>query len=180
MANDGRASDAPRRLASDGATIRDAQVEDLGAIVDIYNATIPARTSTADTAPVTVAQREAWFVAHSPQRRPLWVFQEGAEVIAWLSLSDFYGRPAYLATAEVGIYVREDQRGRGLARRLLEQAVEQAPALGLTNLLAVVFAHNQPSVGLFRACGFEQWGRLPRVGRFDDDLVDVLLLGRSV
>jgi L-amino acid N-acyltransferase YncA len=160
--------------------IRDALASDLPAIVEIYNATIPARESTADTEPVTVAQRGAWFIAHHPDRRPLWVWEEGGEVIAWLSFKDFYGRPAYAATAELGVYVRADQRGRGHGRRLLDRAVERSPGLGLSTLLAVVFAHNRASTGLFAAAGFVRWGELPGVARLDDRPVDVLILGRRV
>ena len=59
--------------------IRDATLADLPAIVAIYNATIPDRMSTADTAPVTVESRVPWFRGHTPEHRPLWVVErEGA------------------------------------------------------------------------------------------------------
>jgi L-amino acid N-acyltransferase YncA len=160
--------------------IRDALASDLPAIVEIYNATIPAHESTADTEPVTVTQRGAWFIAHHPDRRPLWVWEEGGAVVAWLSFKDFYGRPAYAATAELGVYVRADRRGDGLGRRMLNRAIERAPALGLSTLLAVVFAHNRASTALFAGAGFDRWGELPGVARLDDRPADVLILGRRV
>jgi L-amino acid N-acyltransferase YncA len=162
------------------AVIRDALVEDLAAVVEIYNATIPARESTADLEPVTVSQREAWFLTHTPERRPLWVLEQGGEVTAWLSFRDFYGRPAYAATAELAVYVRADRRGQGLGRHLLERALQRAPALGMTTLLAFVFAHNTASVALFRAVGFAPWGTLPAVARLGDLVADLLILGRRV
>ena len=76
--------------------IRIAQPADLPEIVSIYNASIPGRMATADTEPVTVAAREAWFREFDPARRPLWVLTDittGA-VLGWLSLRSFYGRPA--------------------------------------------------------------------------------------
>jgi len=51
--------------------IRHAMAADLPAIVAIYNASIPGRMATADTQPVTVAQREEWFRAFDPDSRPL-------------------------------------------------------------------------------------------------------------
>jgi L-amino acid N-acyltransferase YncA len=158
--------------------IRDALAEDLPAIVDIYNATIPARESTADLEPVTISQRGAWFIAHSPERRPLWVLDEDGEIVAWLSFRDFYGRPAYAATAEVGVYVRADRRRLGLGARLLQEAIRRGPSLGLSTLLALIFAHNSASVALFTEVGFVPWGRLPRVARLDTRLADLLILGR--
>ena len=56
--------------------IRDALPEDLEAIVRIYNETVPSRESTADLEPVTVRQRGAWYIAHTPERRPLWVAED--------------------------------------------------------------------------------------------------------
>lgn len=53
--------------------LRDAVEADLPAIVAIYNATIAGRVVTADLEPVSIESRLAWFRAHNPERRPLWV-----------------------------------------------------------------------------------------------------------
>src|SRR5947207_12072256 len=67
-------------------TIRDATEADLHRIVAIYNESIPARMSTADTSPVTPEARKKWFSEHSPERRPLWVAEDTPEhIIGWLS-----------------------------------------------------------------------------------------------
>ena len=122
---------------------RDATLDDLPGIVAIYNSTVPSRLVTADLEPVTVESRLAWFHAHGPKARPLWVVEENGEVIAWLSFSDFYGRPAYLRTAEVSIYLAESARGKGLGKQLLQVALERAPALGIDTLLGFIFGHNE-------------------------------------
>ncbi len=161
--------------------IRDALSDDLPAIVQIYNSTVPGRESTADLEPVTVHQRGAWFIAHTPDRRPLWVAEDDrGATLGWCSLRDFYGRPAYAATAEIGIYVDADARRRGVGRTLLRTAIERGPALGLSTLIAVVFSHNAASVGLFEGMDFERWGSLPGVARLDDRTADVLILGRPL
>ena len=161
--------------------VRDATTEDLPAIVEIYNTNVPTRVSVADTEPVAVGDREAWFREHDPSRRPLWVMEDGGGIVAWLSLGDFYdGRPAYHATAEVGVYVSPDRRGEGLARRLVERAVGRAPELGIKTLTAGIFAHNGASVALFRGFGFETWARFPRVAELDGVERDLLVLGLRV
>ena len=121
--------------------MRDATLEDLAGIVDIYNSTIPGRIVSADTEPVSVEQRLPWFHEHDPARRPIWVAEANGEVVSWLSLSDFYdGRPAYNGTAEIGIYVREDHRGEGIGGRMLQEVIGRAPALGIKTLTAGAFA----------------------------------------
>jgi phosphinothricin acetyltransferase len=160
--------------------IREAQRADLPAIVAIYNETIPGRESTADLEPVSVEQRRPWFERHSSDRRPLWVLEDGGEIVAWLSLEDYKDRAAYGASAEIGLYVAEAHRRAGYGRALLANAVAAAPGLGIRALLAVVFAHNAASVALFESFGFERWGLLPAVTRLDDRDADVLILGRHI
>ncbi|SAL54034.1 GNAT family N-acetyltransferase [Caballeronia telluris] len=161
-------------------TYRDATLDDLPAIVAIYNSTVPSRQVTADLDPVTVESRVAWFHAHGPHARPLWVVEEGGEIVAWLSFSDFYGRPAYSRTAEVSIYLDESARGKGLGKKLLQAALEKAPELQIDTVLGFVFGHNVPSVKLFQAFGFEAWGTLPRVAALDGVERDLVILGRRL
>jgi L-amino acid N-acyltransferase YncA len=162
-------------------TIRHARPSDIERVVAIYNQTVPQRMATADLEPVTVAHRRAWFHERDPKRRPLWVAQDDdGRVLAWLSVNDFYGRAAYAATAEVGVYVAEEARGQGLGSQLLKHAIECAPTLGLTTLLAFIFAHNRPSIALFERHDFTLWGQLPGVARLDENEVDLTILGRRV
>ena len=159
--------------------IRLATDTDLARVVAIYNASVPGRLATADTEPVTVEARRAWFEKHGP-RRPIWVDEREGQVVGWASLSDFYGRPAYAATAELSIYVAPEAQRRGVARALVAHAVAAAPALGLTTLLGFVFGHNAPSLALLGAFGFARWGHLPRVAALDGVERDLDILGLRV
>jgi L-amino acid N-acyltransferase YncA len=158
--------------------IRDVVAEDLPAIVEIYNSTILSRVVSADTEPVSVEQKLPWFDEHEHSRRPIWVMDNGGEVVGWLSLSDFYdGRPAYHATAEIGVYVREDHRGKGVGRRLVEEAISRGPDLGLKTLTAGAFGHNEASVGLFESMGFRKWAHFPDVAELDGVERDLIVMG---
>src|SRR3954449_4018894 len=70
---------------------RDATEADLRAIVDIYNQSIPAGWSTADTKPVTVPDRLEWFRKFDPAKRPIWAAEADGSVVAVAYLSSFYG-----------------------------------------------------------------------------------------
>ncbi|GIZ54137.1 GNAT family N-acetyltransferase [Noviherbaspirillum aridicola] len=161
-------------------THRLARFEDLPAIVAIYNSTVPSREVTADTEPVSVESRHAWFAEHTPERRPLWVAEKDGEVVGWLSYSNFYGRPAYNGTAELSIYIRDDQRGKGLGRYFLEQSIAFAPSIGIHTLLGFIFGHNKPSLGLFYKFGFERWAHMPRVATLDGIERDLDILGKRI
>ncbi|MCK9857952.1 GNAT family N-acetyltransferase [Paenibacillus sp. ATY16] len=161
-------------------TIRDAGVEDLPRIVEIYNSTIASRQVTADLEPVSVESRMRWYDEHSPDFRPLWVLEEDGKMIAWLSFQSFYGRPAYNATAEISIYIDQEYRARGIGSFLIQKALEASPGLGLRTLLGFVFGHNEPSLALLRKFGFEEWANLPKVAELDGVERDLIIVGRKI
>ena len=160
--------------------VRDARLDDLPAIVAIYNSIVPGRMVTADLEPVTVASREPWFQQHDPARRPIWVVEDAGTVVAWLSFDTFYARAAYDGTVMLALYVAESRRRSGLGRLLLARAVEQAPALGLRVLLGYIFGHNVPSLRLFETFGFARWAHLPEIARLDGVDRDLIIVGRRV
>lgn len=157
--------------------VADATLDDLEAIVQIYNETIAGRMVTADLEPVSVDSRLAWFRAHSADLRPLWVMKDEGEVIAWLSFQSFYGRPAYNATAEISIYISAAYRSKGVGSFLLKKAIERCPQLAIDNIVGFVFAHNAPSLALLKKFGFAQWGYLPKVAVLDGIKRDLVILG---
>jgi phosphinothricin acetyltransferase len=159
--------------------IRRASLEDLPHIVAIYNASIPARLATADTTPVSVESRIPWFTDREA-RHPIWVDEVDGQQRGWLSLGRFYGRPAYAATTELGVYVAPQAQRQGVATALVAHALSEAPALGHKTVLALVFGHNAPSVTLFERFGFSQWGHLPRIADLDGVERDLLILGKRI
>ncbi len=157
--------------------IRNATIDDLPAIVAIYNAAIPGRMATADTEPVSVESRLDWFREHTPTARPLWVLEHDGNVAAWLSFQSFYGRPAYHATAELSVYVSPVYRRAGHARELLVEALRRAPEFGLKTLLGFIFGHNAPSLKLFESFGFRRWAFMPAVAELDGIERDLVIVG---
>lgn len=160
--------------------IRNAAIDDLPAIVDIYNETIEGRMVTADLEPVSVESKVAWFEEHNPETRPLWVVEHDGKIIAWTSFQSFYGRPAYNHTAEVSIYITKDEQGTGLGKRLLAKAIEDCPELDIKNLLGFIFAHNAASINLFKKFGFEAWAHLPGVAVLDGIERDLVIMGKKI
>ena len=160
--------------------IRDAVETDLPAIVDIYNAAVATRIATAQLDPVTVEDRRNWLDEHSPNQHPFWVLEIEGEVAGWLTIKAFIPRCAYSGTVELSVYVDEKFRRRGIAKRLLEEAISRAPTLGINAMVGLIFAHNEPSLKLFERLGFKRWGLLPRIARLDDVERDLAIMGRHV
>ena len=96
------------------------------------------------------------------------------------SFSDLYARTAYHISTEISIYLDQGFQGRGLGSLLIRWMLTQAPSLGIRNVVALIFGHNTPSLGLFYKLGFEQWGYMPQVCDMDGFIADVVMLGTAV
>jgi L-amino acid N-acyltransferase YncA len=97
-----------------------------------------------------------------------------------LTIKPFIPRCAYRGTVELSVYVDQKFRRRGIARSLLEEAIARAPSLGISAMVGLIFAHNQPSLRLFEQLGFERWGLLPRVAQLDGVERDLAIVGCHV
>jgi len=160
--------------------MRIAKKSDLPQIVAIYNSTIASGIATADTAPVSVEDRLPWFQAHHAATRPILVHEVEGKVVAWVSFSNFYGRPAYQGTAEISIYLDPATRGQGMGKQLLQEGIEICPQIKVTTLLAFIFSHNIPSIKLFQSQGFQRWGELPEVAAMPDQQASLTILGLKI
>ena len=162
-------------------TFRNAALEDLPKIVEIYNSTIASRMVTADTEEVSVESRLKWFQEHNPETRPLWMIEDQEHnVVGWVSFSSFYGRPAYDGTVEMSIYMGERSRGKGFGKKVLQYCIDIAGKLGVRTLLGFIFLHNEPSLKLLRHFGFEDWGILPDVAVLDGVERTLVILGKRL
>ncbi|MDM7999430.1 MAG: N-acetyltransferase family protein, partial [Dehalococcoidia bacterium] len=145
-------------------TIRDAREEDLPAIVDIYNQSIPSGRATADTRPISVADRIDWFRQFDPARRPIWVAEDNGRVVGCVYLSWFYhARPAYDKTAEISTYVATDYQRKGLGTLLKRKMIEACPRLGIENVISMYFDHNEATEKINQRLGFKVVGHLPEI-----------------
>ena len=159
---------------------RNATLEDLSRIVEIYNTTVAGRMVTADTEHVTVENRIKWFEEHSEHKRPLWVIEDETGIIGWISFQSFYGRPAYDATTEISIYLDPSVREKGIGKKALRYAIDRCGEFGIKTLLGYIFAHNEPSLKLFKSFGFDQWALFPNVAVLDGVERSLIILGKRV
>lgn len=134
--------------------------------------------ATAQLQPAGVDDGLTWLTEHIPDRYPLWVLELDGHIAGYLGFKPFLPRCAYRGMAELSVYVAEKFRGRGVAKRLLEEALMRAPHLGIENVVGLIFAHNQASLKLFEHFGFTRWGLLPRIARIEQTERDVVIVGR--
>lgn len=95
--------------------------------------------------------------------------------------SQFRDRAAYAHTAETSVYVAADAQRTGIGQALLQALVSAAGKAGFRELIAVIGdSANTASIGLHRACGFTEAGRLQGVGEKFGRRLDVVYMQRSI
>jgi L-amino acid N-acyltransferase YncA len=186
--------------------IRLAELADAEAIRAIYNVEVLGSTNTFDMVPRTKAEQEAWILEHSGVHPAIVAVEEpgpgevggraggvgsdpgngsggqtganGESVLGFGSLSSFRERSGYSATAENSVYVDRAQRGKGVGQALLAELLVLASAHGFHSVIARIAGHNETSIGLHRAAGFELVGVEREVGRKHRQWLDVVELQR--
>jgi L-amino acid N-acyltransferase len=170
--------------------IRLAELADAEAIRTIYNVEVLESTNTFDMVPRTRAEQEAWILEHSGVHPAVVAIDEpgsgtsgpigarGEIVLGFGCLSSYRDRSGYSATAENSVYVDRAQRGRGIGRALLAELLAFASAHGFHSVIARIAGHNETSIALHRAAGFELVGVELEVGRKHRQWLDVVEMQR--
>nr|MDO8082580.1 N-acetyltransferase family protein [Candidatus Freyarchaeota archaeon] len=155
--------------------IRDAKINDLTAITEIYNDAIIHTVATFDTQPRTVEEQKIWFSNHN-SKFPLIVAEDNDLITGWASLSMWSDRCAYSDTAEISLYVKEGYRGKGTGKKLTEAILSKGENAGIHTIIARIEETNKASIHLFETLGFSHIGTMREVGRKFGKLLDVHLM----
>jgi L-amino acid N-acyltransferase YncA len=154
--------------------IRAAGPSDMAAVADIYNQGMEGRRATYRTWAATEADVRPWL----ERRGPFLVAEAGGEIVGWAAVSEYSDFPAYADIGEFTIYVADAAQGAGVGRELLSALCDAAERDGRFKLVGKVFAHNEPSLVLCRACGFDTVGVHRRHGTLDGVWRDVVVVER--
>ena len=152
-----------------------AQLSDAEAIADIYNAAVGTPLNF-DLRERTIEDQTAFLRDRSGAYAAVVAVDDDGEVVGFASLSPYRTRPAYSTTVEDSVYVRADQRGKGVGRFLLDELLAVASRHGFHSIIARIVGGNEPSIALHRAAGFELVGTEREVGRKFRRWLDVVIM----
>ena len=144
--------------------LRDATVDDLSGIMEIYNDAVVNTTAIWNEVLVDLENRKEWFAARKARGFPVIVAILDGKVAGYASYGDWRAFDGYRHTVENSVYVRADRRGCGIGRDLLAELIVRARAVGKHAMVAAIEAGNAGSIRLHERLGFETTGTLPQVG----------------
>lgn len=161
--------------------IRDAAAADLAAITAIYAHHVLHGTGTFEETPPTEAEMATRTAKVQGGGHAWLVADQDGRVAGYGYYAPFRERSAYRFTAEDSIYVRNDVRGMGVGKALVQALLERAEAAGIRQMIAVIGdSENVGSIGLHAALGFRQVGVMKAVGLKFGQWVDVVTMQRSL
>jgi L-amino acid N-acyltransferase YncA len=161
--------------------IRPSADADLSAIARIYGHAVQHGTGTFELEapdPAEMARRRADVL---DKGLPWLVAERAGVVLGYAYANHFRPRRAYRFCLEDSIYLDPEARGHGVGRLLLAELLAQCEARGARQMLAVIGdAANAGSIGVHRACGFEDAGVLKAAGWKFERWLDVVLMQKSL
>jgi L-amino acid N-acyltransferase YncA len=156
--------------------IRDYQIQDCKAIIEIINDAILNSTALYDYNIRTLNTQEAIFEEKLHKGFPVIVAESNNEVVGFGYYSEFRFREAYKFTVEHSVYANKNAIGKGIGKLLLNELIETAKKQNLHTMIGVIDSENTNSIDFHKKFGFEEVGFIKESGfKFDRWLHSVIV-----
>jgi len=147
-------------------SIRDATLQDIPSIREIYNYYVTNSTVTFDDKASTLAYWRKKYEAIRKAGMPFLVAESpSGQILGYTLVSPWSAKAGFRYTVENSIYLGPAATGRGLGRPLLEALLEAAREAGIREVIAVIADQGaEASVAMHAKLGFKEVGRMGKVG----------------
>ena len=153
--------------------IRYAQPSDVGHINGLINYYIKNTNVNLEYNPLTIKEQTIWYEKHKGIY-PIIVAEKDGKFIGFASLSQLFTKRGFLRSAELSIYIKPEQRGKGIGIGLMEKIIEIARNEGIIkNIVSLITSDNDASIKLHKKMGFEETGCYKNVAEKFNEIVDV-------
>lgn len=159
-------------------TIRRAEPGDLPAVRDIYKHYVLNSTVTFDERPKTLGQWRRTLREATELQLPFLVAVSATGTLVGYAIAQpWKQRAAYRHTVESSVYLAPAAAGRGLGKALMVALMDATRERKVREMIAVIADQGaDASIALHRRLGFEEIGRMGRVGlKFGRELGIVLM-----
>ena len=161
--------------------IRPSTEADLPALVRIYGHAVLHGTGTFELEAPDEAEMARRRDAVLANGLPWLVAEREGLVLGYAYANHFRPRRAYRFCVEDSVYLDEGARGHGVGRALLAELLAQCESRGARQMLAVIGdSANAGSIGVHRACGFEDSGVLKAAGWKFGRWLDVVIMQKAL
>ena len=138
--------------------IRPVTEADAAELLAIYG---PYVTDTVVTYEYDVPTEEEFRgrIANTLKAYPYFAAVQDGKILGYAYASAFHPRAAYIWSAEATVYLRMDERGKGIGKRLYVALEEALKKQNVLNINACIAYPNPDSIAFHEAMGYHQAGR---------------------
>jgi phosphinothricin acetyltransferase len=135
------------------------------AILEILNHAIVNTTALYDYRPRKLETMTAWFEAKRARDYPVWgAVDERGSLLGFASYGPFRPFAAFKYSVEHSVYVRQERRGLGVGRALMQRLLQSAEAQQYHVMIGGIDASNASSVAFHEKLGFTHAGTIRQAG----------------
>lgn len=156
--------------------IRQAVLQDIPIITNIYNDAVKNTTAIWNNDVVTQENRKQWLLTKQQQGYPVLVICKNDSVMGYATFGSWRNFDGYQFTVEHSIYIHTDYQKIGLGHKLLIALIEEAKRLNKRVMVAGIESKNLGSIRLHQKLGFEEVGVFKEVGYKFDQWLDLTCL----
>lgn len=163
-------------------TIRDARLQDLPDVREIYNHYVANSTVTFDEKPMTLREIRSKFQHIVKLGMPFLVAESPSEqILGYAYVYPWKEKAAYRFTVENSIYLRAAATNKGLGKALLAELITRSKAAGLKEMIAVIADKGaDASIAIHKNFGFKEIGHMGKVGYKFDRWLGTVLMQKSL
>ena len=163
-------------------SIRDARLEDMPDVREIYNHYVANSTVTFDEVAQSLRETRSKFQHLKKLGMPYLVAESPSQqILGYAYVYPWKEKAAYRFTVENSIYLRAASTGKGLGRVLMGELITASKAAGLKEIIAVIADKGaEASIKMHRDFGFKEIGRMGKVGFKFERWLGTILMQKSL
>ena len=161
--------------------IRDATEADIPDIQSIYAHHVLNGTGTFEEEPPSIEDMTARYRGVLNRGWRWLVATDDTGVLGYAYYTQFRDRSAYRYCVEDSIYVRQNVRGQGVGKALVQALINICTEAGMRQMIAVIGdSENTASIGVHASLGFRMAGTLHAAGIKFGRWVDAVYMQRAL
>ena len=121
---------------------------------------------------------EEWIMKMSKNDKVVLVGFDGPTLVAIADIDRLARRSKHVG--HLGISIAKDYRDEGIGTKLMETLVELARKMGLQMIELVAYLPNTQAIHVYTKVGFKEVGRIPKKALFHGELIDEVIMLKSL
>lgn len=162
--------------------VRPVTPEDLPHVREIYNHYVANSVVTFDEDPMTLQEWKSKYAYLHKLGMPFIVaVSPSGQILGYALVAPWKQKRAYRFTVENSIYLGAASTGKGLGRVLMQELIDRSKEAGLKEMIAVIADKGaEASIRMHESFGFQEIGRMGRVGYKFDRWLGTVLMQKSL